>query len=600
MAAIFLEGEITDESPARLKAQLDALGADKPIDLHINSEGGAVFAGVAMANMIARHKGKTRAFNDGLTASIATQIFFSADECYAAPNSFFLLHRPSGEMIGNAVDFRQQAVVLDKLQAGLETTYQRKARAGVSAADIHAMLDAETWLTGSEAAAKFKITLTDPLKVMNTAGIKKLAARGLRIPPSLERNDEQMLRSDQLKQQLESKRDALGHYRMAGDRLGALRVEDEMRLLESALENEERRERDELKSFVNVMRGAPPTGSIVNGAGGYSESDTARLRNRAFNKLVLSGARGTPANLTDEERQAYFNVSGSPGSPGQIEAVPGHGGYLVSAEQLKTLQEYRSAFVQLKNFCNVITVSSSYGRWPTLPDQAVEFQPLIELTEIAEGDVEFSELEFKISDYGFVVPISNQLVEDADLDIVETIGKVLAKGAVKTENRQIVAKLDRLINGFPADNLDPAPTVTDYKALNTALYSTLDGVFEPSAKIFCNQDSFLWLSNLEDGNSRPLIVPDVTAPAKYLYRGHEIVVVPNQTLPSVTSGENSIAPILIGDLQSYLTFFERKGLELSTSTEYYWRLNAIGVRAIERFDTVVTDPRAMTALRVTV
>ena len=93
-------------------------------------------------------------------------------------------------------------------------------------------------------------------------------------------------------------------------------------------------------------------------------------------------------------------------------------------------------------------------------------------------------------------------------------------------------------------------------------------------------------------------MPDVVEPNKYRYRGKEIVVVPNTVLGNTTSGNDTYAPIFVGDMRSYLTFFERKGLELTSSREYLWRKNAYAIMGIIRFGVVVTDPNAMIALKV--
>ena len=185
-------GEITGyEFPQKLRAQLDAIGAETPIELHINSCGGSVFAGVAMANFIANHKGKTTAVVDGIAASIASQIFFAADVCKIPSNCYLMLHRPSTEISGNAEELRKAAEILDTLQTGLETTYQRKALDGVTAEEIHSMVESETWLTGEEAARKFQVKVLNPVKTLNAVGnINKLKAMGTKIPPSLNFLDE--------------------------------------------------------------------------------------------------------------------------------------------------------------------------------------------------------------------------------------------------------------------------------------------------------------------------------------------------------------------------------------------------------------------------
>ena len=62
--------------PADLKKQLDELKG-KDLTVYINSPGGNVFAGVAMASFLKRHDGKTTAVVDGWCCSIATEIFFA-------------------------------------------------------------------------------------------------------------------------------------------------------------------------------------------------------------------------------------------------------------------------------------------------------------------------------------------------------------------------------------------------------------------------------------------------------------------------------------------------------------------------------------------
>lgn len=204
VAEIYISGEIVDdvdggwveefrygnttgyEFPTKFKAQLDEV-KDKPLEIHINSGGGDVFAGVTMANLIASHKPKTTAIVDGIAASIASQIFFSADECRIPSNAYLMIHRPFSFVDGNADDLRKAAEILDTLQEGLETTYRKKALDGVTDEEIHEMMNNETWFTGETAAQKFKVTLIEPLKVLNCAGSKeRLTAMRLKhIPDEL-------------------------------------------------------------------------------------------------------------------------------------------------------------------------------------------------------------------------------------------------------------------------------------------------------------------------------------------------------------------------------------------------------------------------------
>lgn len=149
------------EWPKAVKEQLDAIDDNAPLTVYINSDGGSVPAGVAIANMIARHKGKTTAVVDGWACSIATQIFFAADERRIPSNAYLMIHKPSTCVAGDANDLQKVVDALDVLQEGLETTYRNAAREGVTDEQIHQMVEDTTWLTGADAAELFNIELLE-------------------------------------------------------------------------------------------------------------------------------------------------------------------------------------------------------------------------------------------------------------------------------------------------------------------------------------------------------------------------------------------------------------------------------------------------------
>lgn len=172
------------EWPKEIREQLDALKG-KDLTIYINSDGGVVNAGVAIANMVARHDGHTTAVVDGWCCSIATQIFFAADERRMPSNAYLMIHKPACGVYGNSNDLLKTADVLDTIQEGLETTYRKAALDGVTDEDIHKMVEEETWLTGAEAAEVFDIQLTEPLKAVACVGKvhTKHVPENIRIAP---------------------------------------------------------------------------------------------------------------------------------------------------------------------------------------------------------------------------------------------------------------------------------------------------------------------------------------------------------------------------------------------------------------------------------
>ena len=121
------------------------------LHLRINSVGGSVTEGLAIANAIKRHKGGVTAHVDGLAASMATVIAVSADETVMSDNAIFMIHEPWSVGQGTADDLRAEAEVLDKMKKSLVRAYTRKT--GLEDEEVEQMMKAETWMNAEEALA---------------------------------------------------------------------------------------------------------------------------------------------------------------------------------------------------------------------------------------------------------------------------------------------------------------------------------------------------------------------------------------------------------------------------------------------------------------
>ena len=128
--------------------ELSAIKASQ-IDLHINSPGGAVFDGVAIYNLIKQHPANVTTYIDGIAASIASVIALAGDKVVMAENALYMMHNPSGMVMGTAADMRSLADVLDKIRGTMTGVYA--AKSGRADDEISALLDAETWMTAAEA-----------------------------------------------------------------------------------------------------------------------------------------------------------------------------------------------------------------------------------------------------------------------------------------------------------------------------------------------------------------------------------------------------------------------------------------------------------------
>lgn len=135
------------------KQQLDELGNVSEIDVHINSSGGNVFEGHAIYNMLKMHKAKINIYIDALAASIASVIAMSGDTIFMHKNSFLMIHNSWIMTVGNAKELRDTADLLDKTDEASNQAYLDRAL-NISEEELKELLDAETWLTASEALEK--------------------------------------------------------------------------------------------------------------------------------------------------------------------------------------------------------------------------------------------------------------------------------------------------------------------------------------------------------------------------------------------------------------------------------------------------------------
>lgn len=159
-AEIVIYGEIGDSyydpnavAAADFKAGIDAIPAGRDITISINSPGGNVFDGFAIYNLTRakRETNKITCRIDGLAASIASVIALAGNECQIAKTADMMIHPAWGVCMGNAADMQETAALLAKLSGQIAEVYSDYS--GKPVDECSAAMDAETWMTGTEAVA---------------------------------------------------------------------------------------------------------------------------------------------------------------------------------------------------------------------------------------------------------------------------------------------------------------------------------------------------------------------------------------------------------------------------------------------------------------
>lgn len=151
-------------SAKQFKDDLKALGAVTSIDLRINSEGGDVFEGRTIYNLLSEHPAKITVYVDGIAASIASLIMMAGDEIRMGDGTFVMIHNPWSFAIGDANEMRRSAELLDSIAKTMIDTYA--ARTKNDGAKIKKWMDDETWMNASEALENgFADVVAEPVRV---------------------------------------------------------------------------------------------------------------------------------------------------------------------------------------------------------------------------------------------------------------------------------------------------------------------------------------------------------------------------------------------------------------------------------------------------
>jgi ATP-dependent Clp protease protease subunit len=132
----------------RIDAALRKIG-NQDIEVHINSPGGDVFEGIAIYNRLQEHPNSITVKIMGLAASAASIIAMAGNDILIGAASFIMIHNTWVVAIGDRNDMAETAAFLKPFDDAIADVYA--TRSGTSKAKIGGMMDAETYLSGSQA-----------------------------------------------------------------------------------------------------------------------------------------------------------------------------------------------------------------------------------------------------------------------------------------------------------------------------------------------------------------------------------------------------------------------------------------------------------------
>lgn len=140
--------EFGEVSSYTLAQEIEGLEVDT-INVYINSYGGEVKEGLAIYNVLRRHKAKVKTVCDGFACSAASVVFMAGDERVMSNASLLMVHNAWTFAIGDQNQFRKEADDLETItQASINAYLDRVT---INEEELKKLMNAETWISPADA-----------------------------------------------------------------------------------------------------------------------------------------------------------------------------------------------------------------------------------------------------------------------------------------------------------------------------------------------------------------------------------------------------------------------------------------------------------------
>ena len=210
--------------------------------------------------------------------------------------------------------------------------------------------------------------------------------------------------------------------------------------------------------------------------------------------------------------------------------------------ELMTPKEAKQDKTDLTSLVNIVNVKNASGKWAVvkLTDQTMNtVEELEENPELAKPT--FTKVNYEIKTRRGHLPVSQELIDDADYDVMGLVAKQAKNQERITKNKEI-AKVLKTATDKSAAGLDGLKDI-----LNVELKPYYD------ATIVCTQSMFAALDKIKDKDGRYMLQTDITSPTGYKFAGRVIDVYPDDIIGDA-KGEMKA---FIGDVGEFATLFDR-------------------------------------------
>ena len=282
--------------------------------------------------------------------------------------------------------------------------------------------------------------------------------------------------------------------------------------------------------------------------------DVDKTSIRSYNQFIESEEQDkmqktllNPAENPEQPSMAFENYIRSRGETRDGLTTKGAEA-VIPEEVVNPVLELKNSKYNLANYATVKTVGTGSGHYPIATRyNTATLATKEELAEIGDVDANmFEDVKFETKTRAGKIALSNEIVDDAEVDIVAEVKNQLQKLVDNTDNAEIIKVLQG--DTFQKKN------VTNVDDLKKVFNVDLDPALQGTSTWLVNQSAFQVLDTLKDNEGRYLLQPDVTAPSGFSLLGQPVVKISNKFLPDNSDGTH---PMILGDIAEAVAVFRR-------------------------------------------
>lgn len=235
---------------------------------------------------------------------------------------------------------------------------------------------------------------------------------------------------------------------------------------------------------------------------------------------------------------------------------------LIPTEVLKPhfLEKTRNPLLDL---VQRVKVNSGSGKYPVIKKTDSKMASTDELKANPElGKPSISEIDYSIKTYRGYIPVSQEMIDDADYDIMSIVEDEAFNQGENTE-LSLVATILKSATQADAAGFDGIKDIYNKK---------LKSIYK--ASIVVTQSMFAALDKVKDKNGRYMLQTDVASPTGYSFGGKTIYPVDDTVF-----GAEGDMKFFIGDVSEFVKLFDRSQVSVKwVNNDIYGQLLGLFIR----------------------